>query len=392
MFPALSKGEEAVAVKGHARLAFAGPHEAFATVVAKEEVGLLREEGEWTEVIVRGKRAWMPSAFVKAPRNAWPRPCHYEPVARLLVADKRLVGVLVQVVKPTAAEKVGKQLLALYGASGQEAALLTRCIESEVEACTSVGTLFRRNSINSVALAAYARREAGPYLVRVLQPTLDKVAFGNEGYEIDPGRLDSGSSLPSHVANVEARVRELLTLLVESADEIPPGLAFTCSKLAKTVAAWMPEASRNVAVGGFLMLRFICPALAASSEADGLPTVPAKRRRGLVLVSKVLINLVNDVEFGKKEPYMAPFEQSLRADGLALLSSYFDRVIAVSCADYWLPPPLRQPVVAPDSLVEPLHRFLTTSLIDMPAQVQEQVQEALRDSTAAVTKVCRLFI
>ncbi len=36
-----------------------------------------------------------------------------------------------------------------------------------------------------------------------------------------------------------------------------------------------------------------------------LELITSKNRRSLVLISKVLQNLANDVEFGDKEPYMA---------------------------------------------------------------------------------------
>lgn len=77
----------------------------------------------------------------------------------------------------------------------------------------------------------------------------------------------------------------------------------------------------------------------------GLLPVPVDRRRGLVLISKAMINLVNDVEFGKKvrlhfnvsccwifisflfqESFMSVLEEPLRKPGVAKLQSFFDKL------------------------------------------------------------------
>jgi len=61
-------------------------------------------------------------------------------------------------------------------------------------------------------------------------------------------------------------------------------------------------------VGGFIMLRLINPSLVAPESYGMLPlgkNPSAKARRNLILLSKLLQNLSNDVEFGVKEPHMA---------------------------------------------------------------------------------------
>jgi len=92
------------------------------------------------------------------------------------------------------------------------------------------------------------------------------------------------------------------------------------------VAERFPEMTQQI-VAGFFFLRFLCPAL-VSPENYGLALtagtyqavemfipvlnlplslpekITSKSRRSLVLISKVLQNLANDVEFGDKEPYM----------------------------------------------------------------------------------------
>jgi hypothetical protein len=80
-------------------------------------------------------------------------------------------------------------------------------------------------------------------------------------------------------------------------------LGYLCSLLAKKVSLVFPEANQNVAVGGFVFLRFICPTLLA---ADGW-NFEDTTRRGLLYVTKLIQNLSNNVTFGSKEQFMVQF-------------------------------------------------------------------------------------
>ncbi len=61
------------------------------------------------------------------------------------------------------------------------------------------------------------------------------------------------------------------------------------------------------------LLRFVCPAVAAP-DSFKLRDAPLSKevRRRLVLVSKLLQNLANDVLFGDKEPCIGPRVSSVR--------------------------------------------------------------------------------
>jgi neurofibromin 1 len=61
--------------------------------------------------------------------------------------------------------------------------------------------------------------------------------------------------------------------------------AHTPQVLGKLVQQSIPDEKVHVAIGGFLMLRFVCPCFVAP-ESSGLDVPPADRRRGLVLLSK----------------------------------------------------------------------------------------------------------
>ena len=77
-----------------------------------------------------------------------------------------------------------------------------------------------------------------------------------------------------------------------------------CHHVWEVVEDRFPD-SRHSAVGSFIFLRFFCPAIVAPDSID-LDVSPESRevRRALLLITKVVQNLANNVVFGAKEPHM----------------------------------------------------------------------------------------
>ena len=77
-----------------------------------------------------------------------------------------------------------------------------------------------------------------------------------------------------------------------------------CHHIWEVVEDRFPD-SRHSAVGSFIFLRFFCPAV-VSPESIDLEISPDNRdiRRALVLITKVIQNLANNMVFGSKEPHM----------------------------------------------------------------------------------------
>ncbi|KAL6075747.1 Ras GTPase activating protein ira2 [Balamuthia mandrillaris] len=62
-----------------------------------------------------------------------------------------------------------------------------------------------------------------------------------------------------------------------------------------------------VYVGGFVFLRFFCPAIVTPELYEIVDKSPTREaRRGLTLAAKVLQTMANQIEFGEKEAYMKP--------------------------------------------------------------------------------------
>lgn len=79
-------------------------------------------------------------------------------------------------------------------------------------------------------------------------------------------------------------------------------------------------------LGGFLFLRYICPAIVAPDILLPGGNISNKFRRGLLLCSKVIQNISNGVEFGAKEPYMLGLNSFVQTN-IKTISGYL-RVVA----------------------------------------------------------------
>lgn len=121
-----------------------------------------------------------------------------------------------------------------------------------------------------------------------------------------------------------------------------------CRDLRNLVSNSFPESTYYV-IGGFFFLRFVGPAIVSPDGFDVyewsmffeffcfkiidqliiiillLKELAPEARRALVLISKVIQNLGNGVEFGKKEEYMLPFND-LIIEKTPEVNAFFDEL------------------------------------------------------------------
>lgn len=116
--------------------------------------------------------------------------------------------------------------------------------------------------------------------------------------------------------------QQVLSSICKSASMAPVEFRVLCNHLAELVAAKWPE-HRLKAVGSFLFLRFFAPAVVAPNSLGLVAIEPNdKAQRMLTLVAKTLQNCANDVEFGKKEPYMIKMNEFIRSNR-EIVSQFF---------------------------------------------------------------------
>ncbi|KZS91243.1 hypothetical protein SISNIDRAFT_487571 [Sistotremastrum niveocremeum HHB9708] len=205
-------------------------------------------------------------------------------------------------------------LLNLFDTPKSLVNLMKVVVEREVARTGDPNHLFRGNNMYTLLLSGFTRLHGYDYLREVLLPTIKTMTGLPAGmsYEIDPRQLKTGEDISQNLRNVLLVSKALVDVITESHIRLPPMIREVSAHIAEVVGRKWPD-RKYTAVGSFLFLRFMNPAITQPATIDiDIGPNEALMRRGLITVSKVLNSLVNNVRFGK-EPYMEPLNEFLDA-------------------------------------------------------------------------------
>lgn len=212
-------------------------------------------------------------------------------------------------------------------------ALVKSVIDWEVERTTVVNQLFRQDSIASKIMTAYTRLIAQPYLVATLKPHVAKIVKCGSELEINPEQLkeEEREFVGARVFQLQQLITDLLTTIKESTAQVPTECRLICNFLDSAVGGKFgdPKAT-EIALAGYLFLRLINPAIVVPDSMGIIDknALTAEGRRSLLLVSKIVLNMANQVPFSK-EPYLLTFNSFLN-EKLPFIQSFIADCIQVS--------------------------------------------------------------
>jgi len=127
------------------------------------------------------------------------------------------------------------------------------------------------------------------------------------------------------------RVKQIVEAITsqKSIDLMPPEMRIVASYVAEFAKEYAPK-QESALVGGFLILRCFGPAISNPETSELIPKTPKgiseKSRRNLILITKIIQNLSNGVEFGKKEQYMMQCNNYIK-ENIDKFTKYFTGVV-----------------------------------------------------------------
>ncbi|KAJ2813082.1 Ras GTPase activating protein ira2, partial [Coemansia furcata] len=209
-------------------------------------------------------------------------------------------------------DELGASLINIFESRHQTKILFERIITVELERTDSASELFRRNCLATRLLSYYAKLHGDGYLKSTLVPAVRKLLAQPPGtltFELNPNKMTESADRDRNLKNVERLCSLVIDAIVGSVGTLPATLRWICNLIYRIVITRFPDAG-NTAVGGFVFLRFLCPAIVAP-DAHGicLQITNPEVRRGLLLCTKITHNLANDILFGNKETYMVPLNK-----------------------------------------------------------------------------------
>ncbi|ELP92403.1 ras GTPase-activating protein, putative, partial [Entamoeba invadens IP1] len=190
-------------------------------------------------------------------------------------------------------------------------------LKEEFQTNVLTATLFRTNSLCTKVQTAYARKECQGFMMTVFQPIIQKIINLPYALELDPLKLQSSkpgitddqmkSEIESNLKRLEELCDEVIATLRRHLRSTPQALCTICRQIRESCFLYHtddPDIALSL-VGGFVFLRLFCPAMAAPEgmNLSGTSLVPPTARRTLILLTKILQNIANNVR-ETKEPWM----------------------------------------------------------------------------------------
>lgn len=182
-------------------------------------------------------------------------------------------------------------------------------------------TLFRGNSLGSKIMAFCFKIYGNGYLKSLLEPLLKQLLDRpNLSYEVDQARLDKDEDIDENRKNLLSLTKRVFDAIISSSDQFPVQLKLMCKclhrVLLKRYTNFSSQSNANQSagvIGTVLFLRFINPVFVSPYESGIIDKQPnSKTRRGLMLMSKILQNIANNVEFSKEQHMKLYFNDFLR--------------------------------------------------------------------------------
>ncbi|KAH6914612.1 hypothetical protein BKA70DRAFT_1180120 [Coprinopsis sp. MPI-PUGE-AT-0042] len=239
-------------------------------------------------------------------------------------------------------------LLNVFDTRSSLIALMKLMVEREISGSESENQMFRSNSTSNRLLSAFAKIHGYMYLRSIINPLIRVMikapAIANPGDDHGP---------PADF-NVTYAASQLISIISASKDTMPTMIREVCAHIGKTVADVYPD-SKIAAVGAFVFLRFLSPAIVSPETIDvefPKDKSEAAVRKGLRLVARAVQTLVNQLFSGEVPAHMTTLLQESGGKIYDFLDNLLDPQIAQAEAnDVWTG------VTPEDTDIIVLHRF-----------------------------------
>ncbi|RLN69198.1 hypothetical protein BBJ28_00015217 [Nothophytophthora sp. Chile5] len=208
--------------------------------------------------------------------------------------------------------------LRVFGSRNRLSHLIRWAIEIEVASVINVATLFRSDDYASRLVSTYSKAIGSKFIrVALSEPIHQIFKLKIADMELNPHKDDALRDEAQADANAENLMRacqHIIDSILKNAHCIPSSYFHICSHLNSKVISRFDGSKEGVeaedastltrsVIGGFLFLRFVCPAI-TTPHLYGLTKQlpPPETRRVLVLVTKLLFKTATGVKFGEREP------------------------------------------------------------------------------------------
>jgi len=260
-------------------------------------------------------------------------------VEMLLATDFELTSALCDVILLTEDGRTfAEAMIDFFQAHNKLDKLVEWSISKEINSTSSTSTLFRGACEATKLMPVLYSRLGSDYLKQLVGPLVKDITSSSQSFEIDPNKAEKGVDVKDNLKKLLSITNELLDHIYCSVDSCPSYLRYIFWYAKKEVTKKFPSAS-SIMVGVFFFLRFMIPAIVTPTQYGLLLEPPSpEAQRGLILISKLLQNLSNGIEFDSNhEDYMVDMNQFI-SEKMYGLQNFFNK-LAEKCPNVELPSP-----------------------------------------------------
>ncbi|ORY28775.1 hypothetical protein BCR39DRAFT_533800 [Naematelia encephala] len=248
-----------------------------------------------------------------------------------LFADKNLAFVMAvtEACPSNEIDEISLLVFRVFEANGQLLGLMRALLQREVAATNHEADLLRANSITTRIMTIFGKTYGYNYCKSTLQPLLNSLLEkpAECSFELDPTKAGPDEDIERNADRLRLMCQALLDLICSSSSPVPVMIRALCNIIWEVVETRYPE-SRHSSVGSFIFLRFFCPAIVAPENMDlDVPADVRDVRRALLLITKVVQNLANNVAFGGREPHMKVLNSFL-SENIRQVTKYLSELAA----------------------------------------------------------------
>jgi len=229
----------------------------------------------------------------------------------LVEEDLAVILALAEHVTGPELDEFGEAMVAIFESHGMLMPVMKQFLKIEIQNTEDLATLFRLNCVATAMMKFYSKQVGYDYLKGTIGELTEQTLSNVGAYEVDPTKLKEGQDLDENWETLKEATQTYLHAITESVEDCPLEFREIYAYLLKEIEKAFPKCKNaHTFIGGFIFLRFFCPAMIAPEGyklVDTTPTLP--ERRGLILISKSIQNLSNGVQFGPKEAFMFPMNQ-----------------------------------------------------------------------------------
>eukprot|EP01087_Luapelamoeba_hula_P009407 TRINITY_DN2423_c0_g1_i1.p1 TRINITY_DN2423_c0_g1~~TRINITY_DN2423_c0_g1_i1.p1 ORF type:complete len:1012 (-),score=151.84 TRINITY_DN2423_c0_g1_i1:143-3178(-) len=221
----------------------------------------------------------------------------------------------------------------LFEANGTGIQLMQWAIRTEVEKTNERHSLFREDKLSAKFIGAYATYLCHDYLVATLRPAIRKMCSTKQSYELDSRHLKSEKSEKERQQNFK-RLRKLCQAIVDAVIASRPLCPVPIEQLAYSLNEEVNrkfESAGEGCVSSFIFLRFFLPAVVAPDVQGIVKNPPTdEARRALILVSKTLQTMANNLRFEDNQAHLLPLNEFIDSNQRNMMEFLHSLIVPTS--------------------------------------------------------------